>query len=398
MTPRTGPLGDSERDEAIRLLTYSFPDDAGVAQLAQQTPADRTFAVRDPFGLAAVVLWRTETVLHHGEPIEICIAGPGATHPRARRAGLLASAQRHFLDAMRDAGCALSGLETPITRWHQRNGWGVGSAVRRYRARPDALRPSSRATAGHPDFDAGPADRRVAWEHSATQRFGYLLRDENRWAEVERPVPGELRRDTATWREDDGSPTGCVHYSHRLSPDGSRIELTVHELHASTASAYLGLLGMLAEHTNVGLLHWDAPCDDPLLNVVSEAQGIEPASCVDKMLRVVDLAALTLPRRTTSNLGDGVVVGVTDYHAPWNDGLWQVVADGARHRFVRPADLSVTPICDLTADTLGPLVSGHLSARAASAAGLLVPRTGDAAVRLDALQTGWNAPHCPDTW
>ncbi|MGQ0717297.1 MAG: GNAT family N-acetyltransferase [Pseudonocardiales bacterium] len=383
-----GPLLDGERDAAADLLAYAFPDQPGFADRVRQTPAERSFAVRDGGRLASVVLWQVTAITHHDTESTMCLAGPGATHPAARRRGALATAQQSFLAAMREAGCSLSGLETPITRWHRRNGWDVASAVRRYTASPRAFRLlATSAATGRLSF--GPSEQTAGTlrQAAARRRFG-ALRPRSGWTDS----PTDLRTDAAVWHQDDEA-TGLLRYSHRRELAGGGTTIVVHELVALTADAYTGLLTLLGEHNNVSTIIWNAPVDDPLQQLVAEPRDVEPVIVPDKMVRVVDLAKVTVPRLNESSC-DGIGVDVHDPQAPWNTGTWRMVADGPVHRFVPdsgPADLQVE------VDILGPVLTGHLSATAAAMTGRL--RGANSALRrLDQARSGWSPPYCPDTW
>ncbi len=388
MTGDHGPLRENERDAATDLLGYSFPDEPAFAERARHIRGDRAFAVRRNGTLASVVLWRDTTVLQHHVESTICIAGPGATHPAHRRQGVLAAAQEPFLAAMRDAGCVLSGLETPITRWHRRNGWGIASAVRRYSAPPHAFRLLDPTPApGEPVFGPDEATVLDVWRTAAHCRFGALLP-----RPVPDPHPLDLRADTVAWQEDD-RPTGLLRYSQRRGHDDQGTSIVVHELHTTSPAAYAGLLGMLSEHNNIDKIVWNAPVDDPLQQLVTEPRDVEPMIISDKMVRIVDLGRLAVPRIDTSEPG-GLTIDLHDPQAPWNSGTWEMAGDGEVYRFARTSRRA-----DLHAEVgvLGPVITGHLTATAAATTGRL--HGSHPALRLlDHMRAAWVAPYCPDTW
>ncbi len=391
MTTDHGPLRDDERDAAADLLGYSFPDEPGFAALARSASLDRTFAVRRGGDLASVVLWRDTVVTHHGVSLGICIAGPGATHPGHRRRGGLAGVQEAFLASMRDVGCVVSGLETPITRWHRRNGWGVASAVRRYSGPPHAFRPlDALPVCGSPDFDPDQPTAEAIRQLAAGRRFGALHAPPDSTAGA-----SDLRTDTVVWQEEDRA-TGLLRYVHRRRRDGWGVGIVVHELHAISPAAYGGLLGFLTEHNNVRDVTWNAPTDDPLQQLVVEPRHIEPTVCSDKMLRVVDLARLALPRLDAIEPG-GITLTVHDPQAPWNTGTWEIVADGDVYRFTRTTTARATTDLHVDVDILGPIMSGYLPATSAAMTGRL---EGEPAVvaMLDRMRACWLAPYCPDIW
>jgi predicted acetyltransferase len=383
-----GPLREAERDAAVAVLGYCFPDEPRFAERAQSASLDRAFAVRHNRDLASVVLWRDTEVTHHGLPLPIAIAGPGGTHPAHRRRGHLAGAQEAFLGLMRDAGCVVSGLETPITRWHRRNGWDVASAVRRYSGPPQVFRLHDIGPIhGSPDFQPDPATAHEMRQLATGRRFGALP------PTSDPPTPADLRNDTVTWHED-GKTTGLLRYAHRQRDDG--VGIVVHELHATSPRAYAGMLTLLAEHNNIRHITWNAPTDDPLQQLVVEPRDLEPIVCSDKMLRVVDLARLRLPRLADVDPA-GLILRVEDPQAPWNTGRWEIVADSDVYRFAPATASRPDAALQVGVDVLGPLVSGYLPARAAALTGQL-SGAAEAVAMLDRIRSGWQAPYCPDTW
>lgn len=390
MTLDHGPLSDDERDAAADLLGYSFPDQPTFAAHVRSASLDRTFAVRRGGELASVVLWRDTVVTHHGLSLPICSAGPGATHPGHRRRGGLAGAQEAFLASMRDAGCVVSGLETPITRWHRRNGWGVASAVRRYSGPPHAFRLlDAGPMCGSPDFDPDQPTAEAVRQLAARRRFGAL----DAPPDSTEGASG-LRTDTVVWREGDRA-TGLLQYMHRRRDDRG-VGIVVHELYAISPAAYCGLLGFLAEHNNIDDVTWNAPTDDPLQQLVVEPRHIEPIVCSDKMLRIVDLARLVLPRFDAFEPGD-ITMTVHDPQAPWNTGSWEIGADGDVYRFSRTTTARTTTDLHVEVDVLGPIISGYLSATSAAMTGRLKGEPA-AVSTLDRIRACWLPPHCPDTW
>lgn len=226
------PGRDDSYDAAAvaEVLAYSFPADDTIAERTRTWPPDRVYTVESEGELVSAVLWRVVTVLDHGNPLSMAVAGPGATAATARGRRLLAGSQTDFLAAMRDAGCVLSGLETPIPKWHQGNGWGICLSVARYTGSPTHLTAPSRSGAGSTvRFDPPHELMTSVYEACARDRFGLLERSAADWAKLRRVGPGELRRDAVGVVAEDGA-RGYAVLAHRRMGDGADLEIEVREL------------------------------------------------------------------------------------------------------------------------------------------------------------------------
>jgi len=390
----SGPLDERERDEATALLAYAFPELADLPERMAVWPLERMFAVRDDRRLAAVVLWRVERVHAPAADLPIAMCGPGGTRPDLRGRGLLAQAQPHFLQLLREAGCVLAGLETPITRWHRRNGWGLSSAVVRYRYPPAALRPVISPASGAVQLAASVAALPGLYRAEGRRRFGLLVRDAARW----RSLLAAKGRAWAVWQGQDGTAGGYVLYRQQVGQgEDSPLRLVVDELFVRDADAYLGLLCYLAEHPNIAEVRWDAPQDDPLLSVAREPRALEPKLCVDKMLRVLNIepAAALVPDVAASVQ---LVVRLDDPQIPQHAGDWVMRPVDGVLKLERVRDRPSLPMLHLTAPVLAALLTGYLTGDAALMSGLAIASGTTAAAAACALFPLRRPPYAVEPW
>lgn len=392
-----GPLLSAEVADAAQLLAYSFPEADDIAEKTRQWDRERTYALRDDDGLVSVVLWRLSEVIDCGLRIPICIAGPGATAPRARGDRKLARSQTAFLEMLRSGGCVLSGLETPLPKWHQGNGWGVCSHVSRFVGSPTDLKPLLTPTPGA-QFLTEPVDEFLdgVYRAAADTRFGFLVRSSEDWAALRRPTSGDLRRDTIGCRAANGSQ-GYAVIAHQLDHVTKQLGIEVVELLHSGPEAFTVLLSYLAGHNNVTRLRWDAPPETQLWSMTAQARSWEPQACLDKMVRVVDLAALTLP---SWNPPDSlpVLLDVVDVQAPWNAGLWTAVTEDDRIHFERTTSNHASGAVRVQTSGLAPLLLGGAGPDWLADAGLLTAPSSAALDRLRRLTLRPRAPYCPGAW
>lgn len=394
----SGPLLKAEVPDAAQLLAYSFPEAEDIAEKTHQWDRERTFALRDKIGLVSVVLWRIGDVIDCGIRVPICIAGPGTTAPRARGDRKLARSQTAFLEMLRSGGCVLSGLETPLPKWHQGNGWGVCSHVSRFVGSPRDLKQLLTPTAGA-HILTEPADGFLdsVYRAASDTRFGLLVRSSEDWSALRRPTTGDLRRDTVGCRAADGSQ-GYVVIAHQMDHATKQLGIEVVELLHSGSQAFTVLLSYLAGHNNVSRLRWDAPPETQLWSMTAEARSWEPQVCLDKMVRVVDLAALTVPVWNTSDTLPPVLLDVVDVQAPWNAGLWTAVVEDNRIRFERSTTSDTSGALRVQAAGLAPLLLGGASPDWLADAGLLNAPSSAALDRLRRLTLRPRLPYCPGAW
>lgn len=388
-----GPLDEREREAATALLAYGFPELPDLPQRVARWPLDRTFAVRHHGELAAVILWRVERVHTSAGDLPIALCGPGATRPDLRRRGLLAQTQPRFLRQLREAGSVLAGLETPITRWHRRNGWGLSAAVARYLCPPDALRPVVCPPQGAVQLGGSATELDGLYRAEGRRRFGLLVRDQARW----QTLLADPARHRAVWRDPAGTAIGYVLYRHEVPREGAVARLVVDELFARDADAYLGLLGYLAEHPNVAEIRWDAPQDDPLLSVAREPRTLEPRICVDKMLRVLDFerAAALLPAATADVQ---LAIQLHDPQLPDHEGSWITQVSDEALTVERVRSTRSGPTAQLAAPALAPLLSGYLTGEAALSSGLVTASDQPAADAVRALFPPRRSPYAVEPW
>lgn len=397
--------GRDSHDAAVaaEILAYAFPADDTIAERTRLWPCDRLYTVKSAGELVSAVLWRVVTVLDHGNPLPMALAGPGATAATARGHRLLANSQTGFLAAMRDAGCVLSGLETPIPKWHQGNGWGICLSVARFTGSPAHLvAPSISGADGMAvRFDPPHELMNSVYEKCARDRFGLLQRSTADWAELHRAGPGELRRDAVGVAGEDGA-RGYAVLAHRRAGAGPDLEIEIRELFYTKPSALAALLYFIASHNNVTRLRWDAPPEVELWSATSHARTWEPVRAMDKMIRVVNLAGLSL---ATDGHPGMATIRVVDRQAPWNDGLWRMTcADGLiTFAAVPTAECQVSAnraagAITVQAHALAPLLLGATSPWWLRDAGLLSAPDEDALPQISKLVQKRRPPYSPDSW
>ena len=137
-------LRHDEVDDAMALLDEALlvPKGSTASEhVLEQAQHGSCLGAFDAEGqLVAYVQWMDRYVNVHGRRLRCGFSGPGATRPGVMGAGLMTQLVRHTLREMAEARCVFAMLETPVFGWHQRNGYEVCTAARRYDLPLNALR------------------------------------------------------------------------------------------------------------------------------------------------------------------------------------------------------------------------------------------------------------------
>lgn len=99
---------------------------------------------------------------------------------------------------------------------------------------------------------------------------------------------------------------------------------------ALTPRAYRALLTLFKRHAStVKKFDWSVPMDDFLYSLLAH-WDVKTRIYPSAMGRVVDLRAALSALSPSPELAGSAVVRILDPHAPWNDGTWQVIAEGGK--------------------------------------------------------------------
>ncbi|HXG43052.1 MAG TPA: GNAT family N-acetyltransferase [Dehalococcoidia bacterium] len=296
--------------------------------------------------------------------------------PEERRRGLVGRLLGYSLRHMRERGLCLSGLFTPHPSLYRRYGWAVAHPYLLCSVDPKTVdvrwlpRPQGRPR--RVDVESWPLLDGLHLEWAA-RRNGPLVRSEGWWR---RAVfaglywPRRLPRDCVLWQRPDGSYGGFMVYEAGVRR-GSRDQenyCSVFQLAALDGDAYAGLLRYALSFDLAREVTLVLELQDPLPAVLDEAQRLQASRQLGMMLRLVDVAEALSRRPTAAPDGTRLLLGVQDEHAPWNQGVWLLEAEGGRLR-VRPSQQ--TPQLSAEVGNLAPIYSGLVSPREAARTGLL---------------------------
>jgi predicted acetyltransferase len=301
-------------------------------------------------------------------------------HPEMRRRGLLGAMMRYHLQAVRDAGEAVSILYAAEPAIYGRFGYGMatqdvkltagrGAALRDVPGADDVSVSFETVDFGkHKDLVVEVFDRARAGRPGWARRPDTALRDSVFSAPAPHLRQSEPQR-LLIARGANGDVRGYAFFVRKLDwentgPNGTTRVSEVVALDPPAARALWGRLLDLALQAKVEIGR--RPTDDPLLQLLVDSRAAAPILLDGLWLRVVDLPAALAARRYSADLD--VVLEVSDELLPANAGRWRVTGGPDKASCERTDD---EPDLALDVRDLGAAYLGGTSLTALAAAGLL---------------------------
>lgn len=322
-------LGDDHRARFQELVDYAFDAVRGPASYdaPEETPRmlGRKFGVLEAGGLKSVCIHHDFSARVREDWVPMAGLAAVATPPEHRREGLGRTLVKDALQRWR-GDYPLAALWPFEHGYYRQFGWALSNTSVRYACPPAALAPARGAdgTARRVGPDEWEQLQDVHEVHGAGRTLT-LRRDGEWWRRrVFRSLGGERRYVYAVERE--GRVDGYVAYT----VENGGAQLRVSDLAFRDHGAYRRILGLLADHDSqveqVALYRED---ERSLFSLVQDPEAVDCTVEAGPQVRVVDvehaLKALSYPEDVSATLQ----LAVTDRHAPWNDGRFELaVADG----------------------------------------------------------------------
>ena len=405
------PVTEDDAERAHFILAYSFTadrSDEGRARMQHVESMGPLYALYDDGEMAACLRILPLRMFIHGASIPLGGVAGVACLPEHRRKGYVGQLLRHALTRMREQDQPLSALYTPHPSLYRRYGWMIASSQLSHSIKPKeiALATPARPT-GHAYRVTEEEWPTIAdlYRRFASQRNGYLDRDERWWKEaLFRRLYDEKRRlnDVAVWSNGEGQPRGYLSY-HSTSvrpPDGPPADkLTVEEFVALDSDAYTGLLRYLLAHDLADQITWWSPIDDPLTVAIDEPGRVKREHHYGFMLRIVDMEKAVAARPPAIDAPEGAfTVHVADPSAPWNRGVWRIECSGPARRGGRLTATRADGTADLSTDagTYAAMYNGYLRPSEAARSGLAEVDDPRATALADRILAADYPPHSPE--
>ena len=303
--------------------------------------------------------------------------GPVACLSAYRRQGHVGRLLRFALETMRERGQVMSGLYTPHDALYARYGWERAEGRLRYQFFPKDIHLRHRGASGSIEQvtkDDWERLDRIYQAHTAG-RNGAFARNAVWWqvavlAHFE--SPGELKdNDIFVWSSSEGRDEGYVVYSHRPLPqdtDWPRCVVHIRDFVALSGDAYSGLWQHMLTHDLAEYVVAYMPPDDPFPNLVHDPFRVQVSPGYGAMLRIVDVEQAIALRPCVGDRAVSFTMRILDHSAPWNEAIWRVETSKGR---TQVEHTEAAPDLELTANTMAPIFTGHMTPEVAAGVGLL---------------------------
>jgi predicted acetyltransferase len=318
--------------------------------------------------------------------------------PTHRRRGILRAMMRAQLDDVHERGESVAYLWASEPTIYGRFGYGLASLT----AEMEVPRNRARFVDGVETVgvvrlvSAEEALERIppVYDRVAAETPGMFSRTRS-WWEARRLADPESRRGgggemVRALLEVDGEAEAYAIYrlnpsfEYSVSTGVTSVLEAVGATHRGTASIWRYLLDVdWMDRVRAGLL----PVDHPLLLLLAEPRRARFTLADGLWLRLVDVGAALSGRSYVAD--DDVVLEVTDEFCPWNDGRWQVSAEGAKR-----TDAAVDLRIDVSG--LASVYLGGFTFRELERAGRVAEVAKRGLERADRLFYTDRAPWCPE--
>lgn len=340
---RIGRLGDEHFQESMKLAQFAFQYTRTEQQLEEirvrieEEPSERWGMFVD--GQLAAQATVLELAAYIGGKV-FPMGGVAAvsTWPEHRRQGYVAKLLVHLLERMRERGQIVSFLSPFAFAFYRKYGWETYTEHKTYTIQTRQL-PVRKPYNGRFERLNDYNDLQALYETYASKFNGTLSRSELWWKHrIPMRKPGQI----ALYRDSQGEAQGYLIYEVK------EYQLTVHEFVYLTSEAYEAIWSFIAQHDSmIEKVTLTVPMNDRLTDMIADPR-IKQEIVPYFMARIVDVEAfLGAYPFLASDSADRVCLDITDEHAPWNNGCFELViaesgqAEAKRLTGERPAEETV---------------------------------------------------------
>lgn len=340
-----------------------------------------------------------------GADVPIAAVTVVTVQPPYRRRGLLSAMMRHQLEQVAKRGEPLAALWASESLIYGRFGYGPATS----RA---VLTGTNRRLSFLPGVQlAGSCDEVTREQFLAVasglheamrpERPGTMVRDRNVWEYA--VFDQEFARDGATelryvvHYDEVGDADGFATYRFKEKFESEpESEVRIRELWAEDPAAYAGLWRHLLDLDLARTFRlWNAPLDEPLRHLVTDARAVGTSITDNLYLRVIDVQAALEARKYAA--GIDLVIEVEDLLLPANTGRYRIVTDGSPEGSTASVSrVTSAPDISLGILELGTIYLGGVPLEDLHRVGRVIEHT-PGAVAAASTAFGWHrAPNCPD--
>jgi predicted acetyltransferase len=383
---------------------YNEPGPGRVEMAKKYLPPDWTVGAFVDGKLVADVRMVPMVRRINGGTMAFAAVGPVACLSAFRRQGHVGKLLRLSLETMRERGQVMSGLHTPHDALYARYGWERAEGRVRYQFFPKDIHLRHRGNPGNIEQVTKDDWERLdgIYQQHTGRRNGAFTRNAVWWqvavlAQFSSAI--ELKdNDIFVWVSAEGRDEGYVVYNHRELPsdrDWPRRAVHIRDFVALTPDAYTGLWQHMLTHDLAEHVVASMPSDDPFPNLVHDPFRVQVSPGYGAMLRIVDVEQAIALRPYVGDRPVSFTVRILDHTAPWNEGALRIEAAEGRMRAERT---EAEPDLELTANTLAPVFTGHMTPEVARGVGLLRVFRDEAVSEMAEAFRVLYPPYCHDSY
>lgn len=318
-------LKPEELDESITLSSFAFQYEVTPEEREdrkRRMNPDRIWGYFIDGSMAAKMHIHDMRLYVQGQPLRMGGVASVATWPEYRRKGLVAQLLERGLQEMKEGGQTISCLHPFSVSFYRKYGWELYTDYQKYELTAGQLpqTPHSAGRVRRADRDWRLLDR--IYGDYARQYNGTLVRDESWWQHT---VFKQKGGQAAVYFDDAGEPRGYMLYRVK-----NRV-MDIGEMTFLDESARRGLWRFIANHDSMcDTVKLQAPSDDGLPYLLPDPRIVQQ-TVPYFMARIVDFKAFAeqYAFAATGRTEEPLYVRIEDRHAPWNDGLFRLGANGA---------------------------------------------------------------------
>lgn len=362
-------LTAADMDESIRLSQFAFQYEISASdkeeRLKRMKPEESTGIFVDGH-LAAKLTVLPLSITLNGMLLPMGGVSGVATWPEYRRSGYVAKLLSKALADMRSAGQTVSLLAPFQFSFYRKFGWETLTEYKRYEISVDKL-PKFAETNGCIRRVDHYAELDEVYKRYALRFNGMLARSEQWWEW--NVLTLRKKGQNAVYYDEQGVAQGYMLYQVKEK------KMNVFEFVFLDETARRALWRFIANHDSmINEVELQADAKDALPFLLDNPR-IKQEVVPYFMARIVDAQRFLTQFRYTAGPVGGLIIKLTDVHAPWNEGYYRIYAygtEGVQAERVEEADAQAAAellACDI--QTLSAMFMGYQRPRFMSVIGRL---------------------------
>jgi predicted acetyltransferase len=309
-------LTESDLPDSNALIDFAFRRENVTNEPLVDAKPEHIWGFYEDEELSSTIIIIPLEVFIHEQVHPMGLIAGVASWPEHRKNGRIGKLLVNGLSAMRANGQTISYLVPFAFPFYRKYGWELIDDYKSYTLKKACL-PDWRGKGSIKRAKPKAAFLNGIYEQYALRFNGMLKRSEERWV---RSIFKRKKGHIAIYSNESGESRGYIIYELIGQ------EMRIHELVYLDEDAQHGLWHFIRKHESMfETVTFSAPSNDRFHVLIENPKGLETKLPTHLMARIVDVEAflvryLFVPEEQQQTLA----VTVSDEHAPWNNGLFQV--------------------------------------------------------------------------